>query len=485
MPSRSSWRTSSTDWTGVRNFQARNFLRAMKTGDGVLYYHSGEEKAVVGTATVRARRFPIRPPEPTSAGIGARSNSGRARHSPGRFRWRKCVPTRCWVVCPCSGNRGFRFRRWAARNMSTLSSLPTDAPEPRSSWWRVGLVTVLFVGVLLPRIDSGTLWQHDELLTANRAQEMLMRGNPWSVTFNFAPDFKKPPVHYWLVAIALRALPARPELAVRLPSLLGGAACMLALAALARQAYPSEGPQTGFYAVLALAGCGWFVHHSRTAFLDTGAAFWLLLVIIGCERARKDPRWWWFVGACSVIGAWQKAPFAFGAWIVILVVRWRGRRRNPGEAASMGAHLAGALAVSAVAATGWSVLQGIQYGFPAVFAATRWQTYALMRAHDAADTGFRPYLYWLWMTRDWALVGLCAPVAVASALWPGEKAEGERRKAEMESAFLAGNRRRHRHSARVPRRNWVGCARCSCWCWPPCRFASSVILSSSRRCWRY
>ncbi len=47
-----------TDWTGVRNFQARNNLRAMKAGDAVLYYHSGEERAVVGTATVSRAAFP-------------------------------------------------------------------------------------------------------------------------------------------------------------------------------------------------------------------------------------------------------------------------------------------------------------------------------------------------------------------------------------------------------------------------------------------
>jgi predicted RNA-binding protein with PUA-like domain len=41
-----------TDWTGVRNFQARNNLREMKAGDGVLFYHSGKEKAVVGVAEV-------------------------------------------------------------------------------------------------------------------------------------------------------------------------------------------------------------------------------------------------------------------------------------------------------------------------------------------------------------------------------------------------------------------------------------------------
>lgn len=41
-----------TDWTGVRNFEARNNLRAMQVGDLCLYYHSNEDKAVVGVARV-------------------------------------------------------------------------------------------------------------------------------------------------------------------------------------------------------------------------------------------------------------------------------------------------------------------------------------------------------------------------------------------------------------------------------------------------
>lgn len=47
-----------TDWTGVRNFQARNNLRAMKTGDKVLFYHSVSEKAVIGIAEVSREEFP-------------------------------------------------------------------------------------------------------------------------------------------------------------------------------------------------------------------------------------------------------------------------------------------------------------------------------------------------------------------------------------------------------------------------------------------
>tara|TARA_B100000959_G_scaffold266664_1_gene309320 strand:+ start:463 stop:876 length:414 start_codon:yes stop_codon:yes gene_type:complete len=47
-----------TYWDGVRNYQARNNLRAMKKGDQVMYYHSVSEKAVVGVARVTGEAYP-------------------------------------------------------------------------------------------------------------------------------------------------------------------------------------------------------------------------------------------------------------------------------------------------------------------------------------------------------------------------------------------------------------------------------------------
>ena len=47
-----------TSWTGVRNFSARNNLRQMRTGDKVLFYHSGEERAVIGIAKVTQTTYP-------------------------------------------------------------------------------------------------------------------------------------------------------------------------------------------------------------------------------------------------------------------------------------------------------------------------------------------------------------------------------------------------------------------------------------------
>jgi len=55
-PFKYSWEKFNADgrtfWDGVRNYQARNNLRDMKTGDLVLFYHSNEGKEVVGIAKV-------------------------------------------------------------------------------------------------------------------------------------------------------------------------------------------------------------------------------------------------------------------------------------------------------------------------------------------------------------------------------------------------------------------------------------------------
>lgn len=53
-----------TCWDGVRNFEARNTLRAMKKGDILLFYHSNEGKELVGVARVVREAYP----DPTTDG---------------------------------------------------------------------------------------------------------------------------------------------------------------------------------------------------------------------------------------------------------------------------------------------------------------------------------------------------------------------------------------------------------------------------------
>ena len=61
-PSSYSWQQMLKDgrtfWSGVRNFQASSNMKAMKTGDRAFFYHSGDDKAIVGTVEVVKEYYP-------------------------------------------------------------------------------------------------------------------------------------------------------------------------------------------------------------------------------------------------------------------------------------------------------------------------------------------------------------------------------------------------------------------------------------------
>lgn len=70
-----------TDWTGVRNYTARNNLKAMKVGDRVFYYHSGGERLVVGMAKVTKTAFPD-PTADDDAWVAVELEAGKAVKNP-------------------------------------------------------------------------------------------------------------------------------------------------------------------------------------------------------------------------------------------------------------------------------------------------------------------------------------------------------------------------------------------------------------------
>lgn len=85
-PAAYSWadfvRDGGTDWTGVRNFQARNCLQQMQPDDLVLYYHSVTDKQVVGVATVAAAAAPDATAEAGSAWVAVHLKPHQALATP-------------------------------------------------------------------------------------------------------------------------------------------------------------------------------------------------------------------------------------------------------------------------------------------------------------------------------------------------------------------------------------------------------------------
>jgi predicted RNA-binding protein with PUA-like domain len=133
-------RDQKTIWDGVRNFEARNNLRAMKVGDLALFYHSNDGKSIVGVA--RVTRGPY--PDPTAQGedwsvveiepvspLKAPVSFDAVRSEPDLAEIALLKRPRISVVPSCSrcsrpGARGRRSRRpsRASRSARTSSSAP-------------------------------------------------------------------------------------------------------------------------------------------------------------------------------------------------------------------------------------------------------------------------------------------------------------------------------------------------------------------------
>lgn len=85
-------RAGTLPWTGVRNYQARNFMRdAMQLGDGVLFYHSScPEPGIAGLAEVCSAPYPDATQfDPTSPYFDPKSSRDAPRWVHVDVRWRE------------------------------------------------------------------------------------------------------------------------------------------------------------------------------------------------------------------------------------------------------------------------------------------------------------------------------------------------------------------------------------------------------------
>ena len=109
-------REKETDWTGVTNPQAVKNLSAMKKGDKLVIYHTGDEKTAVGLAQVSLSIYPT-PKFRWFASLPARRSSGRKP-------WRKSSSSRSFRILRWSASHGFPSCRWTRR--STTGSYTTE-----------------------------------------------------------------------------------------------------------------------------------------------------------------------------------------------------------------------------------------------------------------------------------------------------------------------------------------------------------------------
>jgi len=121
-----------TPWSGVRNYQARNFMRdAMRVGDGVLFYHSScPEPGIAGLAEVAS------PPYPDASQFDRRSDYYDAQSKRAAPRWimvdvRALRKTRLLPLAELRRHKALA-KMWLLRPGSRLSITPVSPAEWRT-----------------------------------------------------------------------------------------------------------------------------------------------------------------------------------------------------------------------------------------------------------------------------------------------------------------------------------------------------------------
>src|SRR5262249_33794744 len=248
----------------------------------------------------RRRRAPSRGSSPAGGGssrgsirrsVAARSAAHRAFGIPSARRSPRS-PTRAWRA-----HRNSRPR--PAQTRTRVMSAGREA------------VLLLAVSGVLYLTGAGSIpfYTRGEPREGLVVQEMLRTG-AWLVPAR--PDgepARKPPLYYCSAAVALRALPRQPELALRLPSALFATAGGLATAAPARLA---QGPAAGLPAALVLATAFEWTRAATSARVDMTLAATLTFVLAAWTIAlARGSRWpLGLAAAGALLGTLAKGPVA-------------------------------------------------------------------------------------------------------------------------------------------------------------------------------
>jgi 4-amino-4-deoxy-L-arabinose transferase-like glycosyltransferase len=267
-------------------------------------------------------------------------------------------------------------------------------------------IYAIYYWQLLP---EGLISHYDEYNTLDRSNGFLIHDDWLAVYSNNEPNFKKPPLQYWLTAMAISESDD-PEFALRIWSYLFGLGLLIATGLLAYSIAPSN-PYIIPSAVLIVSGSSLLWDSAISAMLDAGAAFFFTLSVAGFLLALRRPAWWYLVAVATGLGALQKVPVGFLAVAVLLLLVYTARKYHDLNTPEILAnrHFRTAATLVLIVLLSWPVLQISRFGVDVIwYAYIKQMLIRFAPVGDETDTHLR---WWLWFIRDGA--GLWIPAILS------------------------------------------------------------------------
>ncbi|NCC50013.1 MAG: glycosyltransferase family 39 protein [Spartobacteria bacterium] len=198
--------------------------------------------------------------------------------------------------------------------METTNCQEQKSPsgQVRRLWASVGVLVVLCAFMLLPGLGRVTMLRQQELRVVLTARDMA-QGGSWLVPhFRGEPRLRKPPLMYWIDAVAQKVSGAYTSpAAARMPSVLAGTALVISLFLFGRRWMSS---QAAFLSALACSSMMLFLRFARLAETDITLTLFTTLACGTAYRALSSRRhasaWWILTGVMAGLGFMTKGPAA-------------------------------------------------------------------------------------------------------------------------------------------------------------------------------
>ena len=160
-------------------------------------------------------------------------------------------------------------------------------PEPPRAGSRATLIVLIASAAALFAAGMSTLSlpSLDDALYARWGVEMARSGGSFTVTHMGEPEFAKPPMQFWFLAVSFGLL-GENDAAARLPALLMACATLLLVFHLGRRLFDER---TALTAVALLVLTPYFVENARRSMLDLPLAFWVCVSMTLFVEGRRRP----------------------------------------------------------------------------------------------------------------------------------------------------------------------------------------------------
>ena len=228
------------------------------------------------------------------------------------------------------------------------------------------IIVVCLAAFYWNMLPVGALRYADEYRTLERSNGFIIHNDWLTVYSDNKPNWKKPPLQYWITAIALKNF-SDINFATRLPNFIFAIGLLIATGVLANLINPCNN-YSAPTAMIILSASTVYWHLAVSAFLDTGMVFFSMVAVIGTVLALRRPRYWYLVAAAVGAGALQKAPVAallVGCILILIPLTKKYHEINISTVLT-GKHFKLALLISGVMIAFWPLLQTAMYGSKAV-----------------------------------------------------------------------------------------------------------------------